>query len=129
MASPTENGPMADLAKHINQMTFGGSIPYEMYPYNATPANFYPTQTSNKIPVELTSSALDEKDRRRKRSDASKSGAEKDTVPNMHMVGDGPPQSSSIILLRSSEEEHRIVRRNEPSGSARRNMSRVSSIS
>jgi len=69
-------------------MTFGGSIPYEMYQYSATPTNFYPAQPSNKIPVELTSSALNEKDRRRKRSDASKSGPENAPTPNMHLVCD-----------------------------------------
>jgi hypothetical protein len=80
---------MTDLAKHVNQMTFGGSIPYEMSQYSAIPSNYYPAQTPNKIPVGFSSSALDEKDRRRKRSDASKSGAEKETIPNMYLVGDG----------------------------------------
>jgi len=83
---------VTDLAKHVNQMTFDDSIPYEIYDYSATPVNFYPAQTSNKFHAELTSSALDEKDRRRKRNDASKSGAEKATIPNTHMVRHRPPR-------------------------------------
>ncbi|KAK5947459.1 hypothetical protein PMZ80_001609 [Knufia obscura] len=90
---------------HVNQMTFGGSIPYEMYQYSATPANFYPAQTSSKIPVELTSSALDEKDRRRKRSDASKSGAEHATTPNMHLRRRAQNRASQRAF-RERKEKH-----------------------
>lgn len=76
---------VANVVEHVNQLMFNGSMPYDMYQYDATPANFYPTQGTNKISVEFTSSLGDDKDRRRKRSDASKSG-EKETVTNMHMV-------------------------------------------
>lgn len=92
MFASLDNNVVTDLAKHVNQMTFGDSIPYEIYEYSATSANFYPAQTSNKIPAEFTSSALDEKDRRRKRTDGSKSGAEKATIPNMHMVRHRAPR-------------------------------------
>jgi len=99
MSSSADNDKMTDLVKHVNQMTFGGSIPYEMYQYSATSANYYPAQTSNKIPVELIPGAFDEKDRRRKRSDASKSGGEKEAVPQMHMVCFISPWHPGVKLI------------------------------
>lgn len=75
---------MANQSQHVNSMMFSTSMPYDMYQYGATPANFYPTQ--GKIPVEFATSTSDEKDRRRKRSDASKSSGEKEITTNMHLV-------------------------------------------
>lgn len=74
---------MADKSQHVNSMMFGSSIPFDMYQYGATPANFYPAQ--GKMPVEFATSTTEEKDRRRKRSDVSKSG-EKEITTNMHLV-------------------------------------------
>jgi len=89
---------------HINRMMFNSSMPYEMYQYSATPASYYPTQNSNKIPVELTSSTLDEKDRRRKRSDASK-GSDKETIPNMHLRRRAQNRASQRAF-RERKEKH-----------------------
>lgn len=71
-------------------MSFNGPMSYDMYQYSATPANFYPSQQAAKIPVEYTSTSLDEKNRRRRRSTASKE-SEKETIPNMHLVSLNAP--------------------------------------
>ncbi|KAK5081897.1 hypothetical protein LTR70_006516 [Exophiala xenobiotica] len=105
MSASLDTSVVTDLAKHVNQMTFDDSIPYEIYDYSATPVNFYPAQTSNKIHAEFTSSALDEKDRRRKRSDASKSGAEKATIPNTHMRRRAQNRASQRAF-RERKEKH-----------------------
>lgn len=69
---------------------FSPSMSYDMYQYSATPSSFLPAQGATRIAVELASSTLEEKDRRRKRSDASKIG-EKDAIPNMHLVRHATP--------------------------------------
>ena len=73
----------------MSQMMYNsGSMQYEMFNYGATPANFYPTPESDKIPVEYTgSSTLDDVDRRRRRSGStSTSSKDKDSLTNMHLV-------------------------------------------
>jgi len=128
MSALIDNSMVTDLAKHVDQTTFDGSTSYEVYQRTATPANSYAVQTSNKIPVELTFSAWDEKDRRRKRDNGSKSGAGKETVLEPRTVCDSLLVSEAQSLLRSNEEEHRTVHLNEHSASARRSMSKVSNI-
>lgn len=74
--------------QHTSQSAFNKSMPFDAYQYSTTPAHFYPAHESNaKIPVTLVSSTLDDKDRRRKRSDASKN-SDKESVPSMHLVCD-----------------------------------------
>lgn len=112
----------------MTQMSLKNALPCEIYQYHATHANFYPAQAASKIPVELTSSTLDEKERRRKRSDASKS-SEKETTSNMHLVGYlVSVRSRGMSLLRSSGAEHKTVRLNAHSESARRSTSKASNI-
>lgn len=76
---------MADQYKHINQMMSGTFIPYDIYQYNAIPANCHPTWRSDKVPAEATSSTFEEKDRRRKRTGKPKSG-EREATTNMGSV-------------------------------------------
>lgn len=72
--------------QHTSQLTFNKSVPYDAYQYSTTPAHYYPAhETNGKIPVTLVSSTLDDKDRRRKRSDASKN-SDKESIPSMHLV-------------------------------------------
>ena len=66
-------------------MMFNTTMPFDMYPYNVTPVTYYPTHKSSKAHSDLSSNTSDEKDRRRKRSDASKDG-DKESTSNMHMV-------------------------------------------
>src|SRR5258708_33057856 len=78
------------MEQNMSQMMFNsGPMQYEMFNYGATPANFYPSSQSNKIPVEYTgSSTLDDRDRRRRRSGSSASavGKDKENLTNMHLV-------------------------------------------
>ena len=75
-----------DTEKHVNHMSFNGSTPYDMmYNYGATPASYYPTHGSKSMSIDYTSSNMDEKDRRRKKSESSKS-SDKDSMTNMHLV-------------------------------------------
>jgi hypothetical protein len=65
------------------------SMQYDMYQYGTTPASFYATTQTTKIPVEYNSAAaIDQTDRRRRRSGSTSAPAAKDkeSIPNMHMV-------------------------------------------
>lgn len=90
---------------HVNQRSFSNSMPFEMYQYPATPASYYPTQGSTKLPISMISSTLDEKDRRRKRSDASKPG-EKETFTNMHLQRRRAQNRASQRAFRERKEKH-----------------------
>ena len=67
-----------------------GPMQYEMYNYGATPANFYPSEQQDKIPVEYTGSiTLEDRDRRRRRSGSTSTtsnGKDKENLTNMHLV-------------------------------------------
>src|ERR1700760_3944187 len=56
--------------KQMSQMMFNsGPMQYDMFQYGATPASFYPSAQSTKIPVEYSNAAaIDQTDRRRRRS-------------------------------------------------------------
>lgn len=117
--------PGADSRKHVNQMSFNGSVPYEMYNYGAIPASYYPTHGSKSLSIDYTSSNLDEKDRRRKKSDASKS-SDKDSMTNMHLVSGKAFESNNTDWTRGGELK--IVLRNVHSENAKKSMSKVSNI-
>jgi hypothetical protein len=74
----------------MSQMMFNStSMQYDMFQYGATPSSFYPSNQSGKIPVEYNNvAAIDQTDRRRRRSGSTSAPAPKDkeTIPNMHMV-------------------------------------------
>lgn len=62
---------------------------YDLFQYGATPSTFYPPTQTTKLPVEYHSTAaIDQTDRRRRRSGSTSAlkGADKETIPNMHLV-------------------------------------------
>ena len=64
---------------------------YDMLQYGGTTSTFYPPTQSNQLPVEYnsTTASLDQTDRRRRRSDSTSTATKdnKETIPNMHLVG------------------------------------------
>lgn len=76
------------------------SMQYDMFQYGAAPGSFYPSTQTTKIPVEYNNAtAIDQTDRRRRRSGSTSDPAikDKETIPNMHMVS----QSTSLAIAHS----------------------------
>ncbi len=71
---------------------------YDMFRYGTTPSNYYPsTQTQIQMDYNNTA-ALDQTDRRRRRTGSTSTLAkDKETIPNMHMVS--PSFYCSVFIL------------------------------
>jgi len=85
-----------------------GHVQYDMYQYGATPSSFYPATQTTKIPVEYSSAAaIDQTDRRRRRSSSISAPAAKDkeTVPNMHLRRRAQNRASQRAF-RERKEKH-----------------------
>src|SRR5277367_684433 len=111
----------------MTQMMFNSNpIQYEMFQYSNNSPSFYTPQPT-RIPVEYTgSSTLDERDRRRRRSgSASTSSKDKESIPNMHLVGGMQAPGGAATLMTISADEHRIELRREHFASARRSTSKA----
>ena len=109
----------------MSQMMFNsGAMQYEMYNYDTSSTNYYPGH-SNKIPVEYTgSSALDDRDRRRRRSGSTPAGSkDKDSLTNMHLVCQFPlTTQSGFTDSVFSDGARRTEPRSVLSGNAKKSM-------
>ncbi|EXJ68634.1 uncharacterized protein A1O5_08428 [Cladophialophora psammophila CBS 110553] len=94
---------------HMSQMMFNNApMQYGLFQYGATPASFYPPGQTTKIPVEYNNAAaIDQTDRRRRRSGSTSAPAAKDkeTIPNMHLRRRAQNRASQRAF-RERKEKH-----------------------
>ncbi|KIW94306.1 uncharacterized protein Z519_05622 [Cladophialophora bantiana CBS 173.52] len=105
----TSEGSSPNSPHQMSQMMFNNApMQYDLFQYGATPASFYPQAQTTKIPVEYNSAAaIDQTDRRRRRSGSTSAPAAKDkeTIPNMHLRRRAQNRASQRAF-RERKEKH-----------------------
>ncbi|KIW60985.1 hypothetical protein PV05_01157 [Exophiala xenobiotica] len=102
----TSEGSSPNSPHQMSQMFNTAPMQYDMFRYGTTPSNYYPsTQTQIQMDYNNTA-ALDQTDRRRRRTGSTSTLAkDKETIPNMHMRRRAQNRASQRAF-RERKEKH-----------------------